>query len=545
MKMGKTWVFGAALALALPGLAQAGQQEGLDAFARKDWATAAREFEPLAKDGDTVALSRLGHLHLRGLGMPRDVTEGIRLLTLAADQGDALAQNTLGGLYFRGTEVGRDLERALELFERAAGQNQPNALNNLGQLYFVGKGVPKNETKALTYLHRAADLGIPAAWETIGIAYWRGRGVPTDHQAALPWLKKAAERGQMAAQNLYGAALWAGDGVGLDRAEALRWFEKAAAQGDPASAFNLAQAKQAGVGTDKDPEEAYYYYTLAERLARPGDKERYGAARAKARAQLSPEQEMRAVQRAALWKRGQTPAADTDGLTDGDSPKPDAKATLKAPTRPKTSSGSGFVINAEGVVLTNAHVVRSCKSINISLGEGSTAEAASVLARDVDNDIAALQTQLRPRVGVHLRDDKPLRPGDNVVAIGFPLSSLLSREPNVTAGVISALNGLHGDPRHFQLTAPIQRGNSGGPLVDASGNVVGMVVSTLNAIKLGEKEGGAIPQNVNFAIKAELLRKFLDGNHIAYHTAHTGPTLSTADVGERLRPATALITCEK
>lgn len=537
-------MLGGAMALVLPGLAWAGQQEGLDAFARKDWPTAAREFEPLAKDGDVVAMSRLGHLLLRGLGVPKDMAEAVRLLTQAADKGDALAQNTLGGLYFRGNGVAKDTGRALELFERAAGQNQANALNNLGQLYFAGTGVDKDEARALTYLRRAADQGIPAAWETIGIAYWRGRGVATDHQAAVPWLKKAAERGQMAAQNLYGAALWAGDGVEINRSEALRWFEKSAAQGDPASAFNLAQAKEAGVGTAKDPEEAYYYYTLAERLARPADKERYGAARAKARAQLTPEQEMRAVQRAALWKRGQAPA-DTDGMTDGGESKAGKADADTKPAQPRISSGSGFVVNNDGVVLTNAHVVRSCQSIQVSLGEGSSAQAASVLARDVDNDIAALRTPLRPRAAVRLRDDKPMRPGDAVVAIGFPLSTLLSREPNVTAGVISAMNGLHGDPRHFQLTAPIQRGNSGGPLVDSGGNVVGMVVSTLNAIKLGQKEGGAIPQNVNFAIKTELLRKFMDGNAIVYTTGPTGAALSPADVGERLRPVTALITCEK
>ncbi|MFA6022239.1 MAG: trypsin-like peptidase domain-containing protein, partial [Rhodospirillales bacterium] len=132
---------------------------------------------------------------------------------------------------------------------------------------------------------------------------------------------------------------------------------------------------------------------------------------------------------------------------------------------------------------------------------------------------------------------------DNVVAVGFPLSSLLSREPNITAGVISAMNGLRGDKRHYQVTAPIQRGNSGGPLADMSGSVVGIVVSTLNAMKVADNSG-AIPQNVNFAIKAELARKFMTDNGINFDSAPPGPLLSVADVGDIIRKVAVFVECE-
>ena len=533
----------------------AGIDEGLAAYQRKDWATALREFTPLAQTGETVAQSRLGHMYLNGFGVAKDTTEGVDLITKAAEKGDALAQNTLGGLYFRGVGVPRDTARALLWFGRAADQNQPNALNNLGQLYFIGNGVPKDEAKALDYLRRAADMGVSASWESLGIAYWHGRGVPADHAQAVAWLKKAAQAGYSVAQNLYGAALWQGDDIGRDRTEAVRWFLRSGNQGDAASLLNVAHAKFNGLDGPRDVEEAYYYYLLAERMAKPADKTRYTQAREKAEAELSADRKGIAKAKAEKWRprtevrqvsggheTEPAPAeADTPQISEAGKSAP-AKAET-APARPQVSAGSGIFVNHDGVVLTNSHVVKSCRNIRISHGDGSQPQAASVIARDTANDLAALKTSLRPSDIARFRENKPMRPGDEVVAIGFPLSSLLSREPNVTAGVISALNGLRGDKRHYQVTAPIQRGNSGGPLVDMSGHVVGIVSATLNAMKLADKTG-AIPQNVNFAIKAELGLKFLTDNNISYETAPAGQPLSAADVGDIMRKATAFVECE-
>ncbi|MBR9970497.1 trypsin-like peptidase domain-containing protein [Magnetospirillum sulfuroxidans] len=510
--------------------AWAGIDEGLSAYQRKDWPVALREFEPLAKTGDTVAQSRLGHMLLNGNGLAKDLFQAVKLLTEAAEKGDALAQNTLGGLYFRGNGVGRDPARALIWFGRAAEQNQPNALNNLGQLYFTGNGVAKNEAKALEYLRRAADMGISASWESIGIAYWHGRGVPVDKAAALPWLKKAAERGHLVAQNLYGAALWTGDAVTQDRAEAVRWFERSGAQGDAASLLNLAHVKFA----EKDLETAYYYYILAERQAKAKEKAKFTAAKEKARQQVNPDQERRASEKAANWSPRQSSPGDV-----GDA----ATAEEKAPPRPQRTAGSGLMVNRDGTVLTNSHVVKSCRNIRVSLGDGTQAQPASLLARDDVNDLAVLNTTFRPADTAHFRDGAPMRSGDNVVAVGFPLSALLSREPNITAGVISAMNGLRGDKRHYQVTAPIQRGNSGGPLADMNGNVVGIVVSTLNAMKVADASG-AIPQNVNFAIKAELARKFMTDNGVNFDSAPAGPILSVADVGDIIRKVAVFVECE-
>jgi len=517
--------------------AWAGLEEGLAAYGRKDWATAEREFQPLAKAGEAVALSRLGYMKLNGLGMAKDLAGAVELLTQAADKGEPAAQNTLGSLYFKGIGVAKDPARALIYFSRAADQNQPNALNNLGQLYFTGNGVAKNEAKALEYLHKAADMGIPASWETLGIAYWHGRGTAKDPALAAPWLKKASEKGFKVAQNLYGAALWNGQGVAQDRTEALKWFESAGMQGDPASLLNLAHAQFNGMGTAKNVEKAYYHYLLAERLAPATEKAKYSEMTEKARQQLNPDQERQTKEMAAKWQPKSGVAVSADASPDT------GKEEEKAPERPQRNAGSGVMVNNSGVVLTNSHVVKSCRNIRVTLGDNGNSQAASVIARDDSNDMAVLNTTLRPADFARFRDGQPLRSGDNVVAVGFPLSSLLSREPNITAGVISAMNGLRGDKRHYQITAPIQRGNSGGPVTDMSGNVVGIVVSTLNAMKVADKSG-AIPQNVNFAIKGDLLKKFLTDNKVDFVTAAPAAEKSVADVGDVVRKVAVYVECE-
>ena len=98
--------------------------------------------------------------------------------------------------------------------------------------------------------------------------------------------------------------------------------------------------------------------------------------------------------------------------------------------------------------------------------------------------------------------------------------------------------------RYLQISAPVQPGNSGGPLLDASGNLVGIVTGKLNALRLATYTGD-VPQNVNFALKAEVARIFLDSKGIAYHTARSEQQLSPADVNQIARPFTVHILCEQ
>lgn len=539
----------AALLLLAPLPALAGWDEGLSAYLRKDWPTAIRELKPLAESGHVGAQSRLGLMTLHGYGLAQDKTAAFKLLLAAAAGGDALAQNSVGGLYFGGVGTPRDMAKALLWFGRAADQGQPNALNNLGQLYLAGNGVAKDEARAFDLLRRAAERNIPAAWESLGLIYWDGRSVAADHAEAVRWFRKAAERGQMVAQNRLGSALWNGDGTPRDRAEAVRWFEQAADQGDGSSLYNVSQAYAYGAGVPKDPRKAAQYSILAARQAKPADKKRFEQARDTLRAATPPDIWGIAEALARNWTPQKARTA-IDALPEDHAPQPAAAPAPAitsttpnaAPKRQQLTAGSGIVVTRDGMVLTNSHVVRSCRNIRVSL-ETQPAQAAAVVARDDGTDLALLKTSLRAVEVARFREDKPMRSGDGVVAVGYPMSTLLSREPNVTAGVISALAGIKGDKRHYQLTAPVQKGNSGGPVADMSGNVVGIVTSKLDAMKIAEKTGD-LPQNVNFAIKADLVRRFLSDNAVGYDTAPAAHQLSPADVGDIVKKVTVFVECE-
>ena len=215
-----------------------------------------------------------------------------------------------------------------------------------------------------------------------------------------------------------------------------------------------------------------------------------------------------------------------------------------AQTEMSTSTGSGVLIGAHGEILTAAHVVEGCDATTVQF-PSKPMQPADVVARDDQNDLAVLRTANPPAgAGVAFREGKPIRPGDNVVALGYPLSGLLASSANLSVGIISALAGLGNDSRYYQISAPVQPGNSGGPLLDASGHLVGIVTAKLNALQVARVTGD-VPQNVNFAVKATVAQAFLDSNSIDYQTARSEQQLGNAEVGETVRPFTVFIRCQK
>ena len=151
-----------------------------------------------------------------------------------------------------------------------------------------------------------------------------------------------------------------------------------------------------------------------------------------------------------------------------------AASTSTAGRAAEISSGSGVVIGATGEVLTNAHVVQGCQSITVKLASGNS-EVGALVASDEKNDLAVVRLR---NIGNPLataavfREGALVRAGDAIVALGYPLSGLLSSDANLSVGNVSALAGLRDDSRYLQISAPVQPGNSGGPLLDASGHLV-------------------------------------------------------------------------
>ncbi|MBU8542994.1 MULTISPECIES: S1C family serine protease [Roseomonadaceae] len=203
------------------------------------------------------------------------------------------------------------------------------------------------------------------------------------------------------------------------------------------------------------------------------------------------------------------------------------------------SSGTGFVV-APGRALTNAHVVERCRAVRVRLANGTDA-TARVLRADRQRDLALIEIPADSGPALSFRREMNMRRGEGVVTYGFPLAGMLSSGPTLTTGEISALAGLADDQRQFQISAPVQPGNSGGPLLDLGGQVVGVIVSKLNAARVAQRTGD-IPQNVNFAVKGNEAVDFLRAAGVT-PTLADNPPRSPAEVGEIAHPSTLFMRC--
>ena len=190
-----------------------------------------------------------------------------------------------------------------------------------------------------------------------------------------------------------------------------------------------------------------------------------------------------------------------------------ANPTITHPSQgtiPNLVKGTGFLFSSSNFVITNFHLVRGAKLITVKLLHGQDIRA-EIVAKDKNNDIAFLKLDSAPDMNIGkiaLGDSAEVRPGDKVFTVGYPLSNILGDRPKYSEGVINAISGVGNDPRSFQISIPIQPGNSGGPLFNDDGDVIGVVTSSLDAETTSQVSGN-IPQNVNFAIKSVFIKNLL------------------------------------
>lgn len=228
-------------------------------------------------------------------------------------------------------------------------------------------------------------------------------------------------------------------------------------------------------------------------------------------------------------------------LGNAPAPPPPRPASPPAPqAMPRLSTGTGFIVS-EARVLTNRHVVQSCERIMV---QGPDNRVFPAQARtDPALDLAVLNVPGLQGQPLSFRS-APVRRGEDAVVFGFPLAGVLSSDPKLTRGEISGLNGLRDSPAEYQVSAPIQPGNSGGPLLDMRGDVMGVVVAVLGTRGSGGNPAAAVP-NIGFAIKGDRAVAFLRRSGIRPNMgAAEGPALTAADVGDIAGRATVLVRCE-
>ena len=199
--------------------------------------------------------------------------------------------------------------------------------------------------------------------------------------------------------------------------------------------------------------------------------------------------------------------------------------------------GSGFIVSKQGYVLTNNHVVEGCRKLVTSDGRTLTMVDRRPLV-----DLALLKVDVTPPNVAIFRSGPPPKAGDTVFAFGFPLPDILSSEGNISTGILSATSGVNNNVQLVQISAPVQPGNSGGPLLDSDGHIIGVVVAKLDSLAIARLTGD-MPQNINFAVHWAEVKAFLDEEKVEYLSAPSTGQVKASLIADRAKQFSVRIEC--
>jgi S1-C subfamily serine protease len=432
---------------------------------------------------------------------------------------------------------------AYEACKREADAGDAECQNLVGYLFQEGVGVPANPTEAIRLYRLAAKRGLAIAQCHLGYAYERGFGVTRNDVEAVRWYQLAAAQGDPIGEYFLAFSLIEGQGgIAKERTRAIELLKHAADLGYPPAQIELAFQLETAPGAMRQAVRAYMWYRVAARLTNnPKLRDRATQGQNRLLIEFSSAEIIAARNAAADWKPV-GPRLEFGPLGARPALPRSETAASSGPPRP-VSSGSGFFVSHEGDLITDNHVVEGCRELRVVRDDKSS--TARVISTDVGADLAILRVPDLAGDIASFRSDGLEKPGEAVIAAGFPLQGLLTSKASVTTGIISALAGPKDDKKLIQITAPVQPGNSGGPLVDNQGNVIGVIVSKLNGLRVA-RAIGSLPENINFAVKADLVRALLDKNSVKYDTARPKPELqATPEIAEKVFKFTAMVQCYK
>jgi TPR repeat protein len=489
-----------------------------------------------AEQGYAPAQNGLGWKYKRGDGVQKDAAQAAYWYRKAAEQGDAEAQSSLGSLYELGRGVAKDYSEAVKWYRKAAEQGNAEGQFSLAQSYMDGKGVPQSYLEAAKWYGKAAEQDDPFwsadARQELGVCYCQlgELEVPKNYAEAAKWFRKGAEQRNASAQSSLAGLYYSGLGVPKDLVEAKRWslkaadqyrnsaeqgdadaqlgladcyeylhddpervkwLRRAAEQGNVIAQYNLGASYRLGEGVPENDIEAYKWFSVAAAHGWKGCAEqRDSLAQSMSREEVV-EGQRRAAAFVAKKEGGRRRAGNiwpTPGIAEG-----------------KGCVGTGFFVTEDGYFVTCEHVVRGATSFHVRSPSGSL--PARLIKKDRTIDVAVLKVDGAFRA-LPVAAQARVKLGEAVFTVGFPNPALQGVEPKLTRGEISSMAGARDNPRYYQISVAVQPGNSGGALVDESGNAVGVVTSRLDDVATYEASG-ALPQNVNYAVKSSVVYDFL------------------------------------
>jgi len=184
---------------------------------------------------------------------------------------------------------------------------------------------------------------------------------------------------------------------------------------------------------------------------------------------------------------------------------PTANDNITHSNSSRVGSGTGFAISSNGIIVTNYHVIEGAKEIKIRgvNSDFNKVYKAKVLVSDKNNDLALIQIDDYRFTSLgtipYTLKTKLANVGENIFALGYPLRAAMGDEIKLTNGIISSKTGFQGDITSYQVSAPVQPGNSGGPLFNSNGNVIGIINAKLT-----------IAENASYAVKISYLMNLIE-----------------------------------
>jgi S1-C subfamily serine protease len=376
---------------------------------------------------------------------------------------------------------------------------------------------------AVSVLREKAEQGNVAAQVELGNCYFKGDSVSQDYKEAAKWYRLAAEQECAEAQARLGGLYYFGFGAVEDYKEAVKWYRLAAEQGNFLGQVGLAGCYDSGKGVLQDFVEAYAWILVAAQNSGQSVTAVIDCLRNQmTNAQIAMAQQRAKELQAMIERKKQVAELGKDEVPAADiSP---------------FGFGSGLLVKG-GYVVTCWHVVENAKKISVSC-QGKDF-AASLVQKDEGNDLAILRVD-GVDDGASLSFSDSVKLGEQVFTMGFPHPDLQGSDVKFTTGSISGLTGPQNTPVYYQISAPLQSGNSGGPLFDEYGNLVGIVAAKLDSLKMLAATGD-LTQNVNYAIKSDYLvpiLKTVDG--IKIQPSQTKP-VNLLSLVEELKSSVVMI----
>ena len=525
-----------------------------------------------AELGDTEACASWGYYLYNGIGTPADKAEGVRFLEKAAVKGYEYAIQCLYWAHNDPKYKDRNPRKAFAHLERISGQANGETCYLLARCYYFGQGTEKDDRKQLDYLRRGqakqnvsclASLAWAYQWGLLGLKkdddlavsaylraarmgrhrcfdsaagillgnnnndeyfrsilkeaekadapdchFWLGfhyhygrADFGKDHAKAAALYERSVTGGNNLAKTYLGLLLMDGLGTAKDTQRGLSLIKEAALAGISDAQFSYACYLDEGTGTVQDSSMAYFWANIA---AAGNQNEAFAKERDMLAKKIGNAETLRVQGLCREWlnsRKGAQAAPENPDLE-----------------TPAGGSGSGLIFTTDGYVLTNHHVVAGCTQFKVITAKGEEI-LASLIAGDEKLDVAVLKLASAYRPKDFPRPPKiassgRVKSGEKVFTVGHPLGGLLSSEAKYNEGTVSAMSGMGDDKRVMQISVPIHPGNSGGPLANTHGEIVGLIVSTVNGSALF-RETNILAQNINFAIKSDPILAFLDEKNLS------------------------------